>query len=142
MKRSELIPRLQHIQEQKGYLPKESLEALSAELGIPLSSIYGVATFYTQFRFTPLGKYVVKVCHGTACHVNGANKISETVTEVLGINEGETTSDGLATIERVACLGCCSLSPVIMVNDRVYGKLTPDKVRDVLTKLKRGELDD
>lgn len=142
MKRSELIPKLQHIQEENGYLSKESLEALSTELGIPLSSIYGVATFYTQFRFTPLGKYVIKVCHGTACHVNGANEISETVTEVLGIKEGETTPDGLATIERVACLGCCSLSPVIMVNGRVYGKLTSDIVRDVLTKLKRGELDD
>jgi len=141
-KRSELIPKLQHIQEEKGFLPKESLEELSVELGIPLSSIYGVATFYTQFRFTPLGKYVIKVCHGTARHVNGADKISEAVTEVLGVNEGETTPDGLATIERVACLGCCSLSPVIMVNDRVYGKLTSDKVRDVLTKLKRGELDD
>lgn len=142
VERSKLIPRLQRIQEENGYLPEAEIVSLREELGIPLSSIYGVATFYTQFRFQPLGKYVLKICHGTACHVNGAVKMSEIITEVLGIGEGQTTPDGLVTLERVACLGCCSLSPVIMINDRVFGKLEPAKLRDILDKLKRGEIDD
>ncbi|MDG6225746.1 MAG: NADH-quinone oxidoreductase subunit NuoE [Candidatus Thermoplasmatota archaeon] len=142
VERSKLIPRLQKIQEKNGYLPEAEIVSLAEELGIPLSSIYGVATFYTQFRFQPLGKYVLKICHGTACHVNGAVKMSEVITEVLGIDEGQTTPDGLVTVERVACLGCCSLSPVIMINDRVFGKLDTAKLRDILDKLKRGEIDD
>jgi NADH-quinone oxidoreductase subunit E len=135
-----LIPLLQATQEKYGYLPANKLVDISEYLNVPLSRIYGVATFYAQFRFTPLGKFVVKVCHGTACHVDGAVNISEVIKDELKIEDGETTEDGLATLERVACLGCCSLAPVIMINDKVYGKLTKDSVRKIIKKLKTGEL--
>ena len=135
-----LIPLLQATQEKYGYLPANKLVDISEYLNVPLSRIYGVATFYAQSRFTPLGKFVVKVCHGTACHVNGAVNISEVIKDELKIEDGETTEDGLATLERVACLGCCSLAPVIMINDKVYGKLTKDSVRKIIKKLKTGEL--
>ena len=138
---SSLIPLLQRTQERFGYLPREALEEIANYLGIPLSRVYGVATFYAQFRFEPLGKYVVKICHGTACHVNGAVNISQAIREELGIEEGQTTEDGLVTLERVACLGCCSLAPVIMVNEKVFGKLTPEKVRKLIRKLREGKLD-
>ncbi|NPA75292.1 MAG: NADH-quinone oxidoreductase subunit NuoE [Euryarchaeota archaeon] len=138
---SSLIPLLQKTQEHFGYLPEEALEEISRYLNIPLSRVYGVATFYAQFRFEPLGKYVIKICHGTACHVNGAVNIAEAIKEEIGIEEGQTTEDGLVTLERVACLGCCSLAPVIMINDKVYGKLTPDKVRKIIKDLKGGKLD-
>lgn len=138
---SSLIPLLQKTQENFGYLPKEALQQISRYLGVPLSRVYGVATFYAQFRFEPLGKYVIKICHGTACHVNGAVNISQAITEELGIEEGQTTKDGLVTLERVACLGCCSLAPVIMINNKVFGKLTPEKVRKLIKKLKEGKLD-
>ncbi|MCD6559765.1 MAG: NADH-quinone oxidoreductase subunit NuoE [Palaeococcus sp.] len=138
---SSLIPLLQKTQENFGYLPREALEEISKYLNIPLSRVYGVATFYAQFRFEPLGKYVVRICHGTACHVNGAVNISQAIREEVGIEEGQTTEDGLITLERVACLGCCSLAPVIMINDKVFGKLTPEKVRKLMKKLKEGKLD-
>ncbi|WP_456449891.1 NADH-quinone oxidoreductase subunit NuoE [Palaeococcus sp. (in: euryarchaeotes)] len=138
---SSLIPLLQKTQENFGYLPKEALEEISRYLGVPLSRVYGVATFYAQFRFEPLGKYVIKICHGTACHVNGAVNISQAIKEELGIEEGQTTEEGLVTLERVACLGCCSLAPVIMINNKVFGKLTPEKVRKLMKKLKEGKLD-
>ena len=137
---SSLIPLLQRTQNEFGYLPREALVEISKYLGVPLSRVYGVATFYAQFRFTPLGKYVIKVCHGTACHVNGAMNISQAIMEETGICEGETTEDGLITVERVACLGCCSLAPVIMINDKVFGKLTPDKVRKIIRQLKEGKI--
>ncbi len=138
---SSLIPLLQKTQENFGYLPKEALEEISRYLGVPLSRVYGVATFYAQFRFEPLGKYVIKICHGTACHVNGAVNISQAITEELGIEEGQTTEDGLVTLERVACLGCCSLAPVVMINNKVFGKLTPEKVRKLIKDLREGKLD-
>jgi len=133
---SKLIPLLQRTQAEHGYLPAEELKKISKELNIPLSRIYGVATFYTQFRFTPLGEHVVKICHGTACHVNGAEQISDAVTKKVGVNEGETTEDMHITLERVACLGCCSLSPVIMVDEKVYGKLDGDKAGKIMEQLK------
>lgn len=139
---SSLIPLLQKTQETFGYLPKEAIEEISRYLGVPVSRVLGVATFYAQFRFEPLGKYVIKICHGTACHVNGAENIAQALREETGIDEGQTTPDGLITIERVACLGCCSLAPVIMINDKVYGKLTGEAVRKLIRKLKKGELDD
>jgi len=139
---SSLIPLLQETQKKFGYLPKIAIQEICDYLEIPLSRAYGVATFYSQFRFEPLGKYLIKICHGTACHVNGSIKIAQAVMEEFGIREGKTTEDGLVTLERVACLGCCSLAPVIMINDKVYGKLTPDKVRKLAKKLKEGELRD
>lgn len=139
---SSLIPLLQKTQEVFGYLPREALEKIADYLGVPVTRVLGVATFYAQFRFEPLGKYVIKVCHGTACHVNGAENIAQALREETGIDEGQTTPDGLITVERVACLGCCSLAPVIMINDKVYGKLTGEAVRKLIRKLKKGELND
>jgi NADH-quinone oxidoreductase subunit E len=141
-KSSSLIPLLQKVQAVHGYLPHKELERLSQELNVPLSRIYGVASFFTQFRFTPLGKYVVKICHGTACHVNGAEQISEVITSKVGVKEGETTNDQQVTLERVACLGCCSLSPVIMVNDKVFGNLDGKKAEKIIDKVGRDEIHD
>ncbi|MFW6040335.1 MAG: NADH-quinone oxidoreductase subunit NuoE [Thermoplasmatota archaeon] len=127
-----LIPLLQESQRQFGYLPKEVMIKIGEYLGLPVSKVYGVATFYAQFRFEPLGKHMVKICHGTACHVKGADKITDAVENKLDIKTGETTKDGMFTLERVACLGCCSLAPVIMVDDTAHGNLTREKVKDVL----------
>lgn len=139
---SQLIPKLQETQSIHGYLPEAELQRISEELHMPLSRIYGVASFYSQFRFEPVGKHLVKVCHGTACHVNNATNISQAIVEEFGISEGETSEDMLVTLERVACLGCCSLAPVIMIDDKVYGKLSTNSARELAKKLLRGELDD
>lgn len=136
------ISLLSKIQESYGYLPQEVLSRVAKELDIPEASLYGVATFYAMFRFKPLGKYTIKLCRGTACHVQGSLLIAQEVMRHLGISEGETTDDGLFTLELVACLGCCSLAPVMMVGEDVYGRLTPDravKVLDSYRTNKRGE---
>lgn len=129
---SSLIPLLQEAQEKFGYLPRKVIESISSHLNMPESKIYGVATFYAQFRFEPQGDHVVRICHGTACHVKGADNITEAVESEIGVDTGETTEDGAFTLERVACLGCCSLAPVIMVDDTAHGNLTRDKVKDVI----------
>lgn len=126
------IPLLQEIQKRHGYLPEEVLEAVSRVTDIPVSDLYGVATFYSQFRFTPSGKHLVKVCKGTACHVSGAEILFSAVSDELGIGEGGTTEDKLFSLESVACLGCCSLAPVVMIGDKVYGKLSGAKIRKIL----------
>lgn len=118
-----MIPLLQSTQNIYGYLPKQAFPKLADETGLNLSDMYGVASFYTQFRLNPVGKYIVKVCHGTACHVQGAKALTDALEESLKIKDGETTEDKLFTLESVACLGCCSLAPVIMVNDEIYGNL-------------------
>ena len=123
-KKGNLIPLLQGIQDIYGYIPKETLLKLSEKTGLNLSDMFGVVTFYAQFRLNPVGKNIIKVCHGTACHVQNANKITEAIAEALKINDGETTEDGLFTLESVACLGCCSLAPVMMIGDETFGKLT------------------
>ncbi len=126
------IPMLQAAQKALGFLPKEAIQYISEKTGIPGAQLYGVATFYTQFRLQPVGKHIVKVCHGTACHVAGAQGISEALGDSLGIPaEGGTTKDGFYTVEHVACLGCCSLAPVIMIDEEVHGKLTRPKVLSV-----------
>lgn len=130
-----LITILQKAQAIYGYLPTDVLHHIALETGIPAAKVFGVATFYTQFRFAPVGKYFIMLCQGTACHVNGSLMIEKTISETLGIGDGETTPDGLFTLKNVACLGCCSLSPVMMVNDETYGSLTPQKVRDILAQL-------
>lgn len=135
---SSLIPLLQASQDIFGYLPRQVMERISVYLNIPVSKVYGVSTFYAQFRFEPMGKHVIKVCHGTACHVKGADKINETLENLLGVDSGETTADGLFTLERVACLGCCSLAPVIMVDDTAHGNLDRNKVRKVIGSYKEG----
>lgn len=134
-----LITILQHTQEIYGYLPQEAIREISKRTGIAESEIMGVATFYTQFRLTPVGKYMIMLCQGTACHVNSSEAILQTVTEELGIKDGETTPDGLFSLKCVACLGCCSLSPVMMINDDTYGSLTPDKTRKILKELREAE---
>lgn len=122
-KKGNLIPILQGAQELFGYIPKEAFEKIAADTGLGLSEMYGVATFYAQFRLNPVGKHIVKVCHGTACHVQNANAITDAIKETLNVEDGETTEDGLFTLESVACLGCCSLAPVMMIGDNTYGKL-------------------
>ena len=130
-----LIPVLQRSQEAFGYLSPETLRGISKELNIPLSDLYGVVTFYSQFRLKPSGKYIIKVCHGTACHVGGSESISEALENELKVMPGDTTSDGKFTLEQVACLGCCSLAPCIMINNETYGRLTPDKARQIVRSI-------
>ncbi|TJX67976.1 NADH-quinone oxidoreductase subunit NuoE [Soehngenia saccharolytica] len=135
-----LITILQHTQEIYGYLPLSALEHISRETGIHTSQIYGVATFYTQFRLKPVGDNLIMLCKGTACHVNGADRIEEAINEELGIRNGETTEDNVFTLNNVACLGCCSLSPVMMINGITYGSLTPDKAKNILREIKEATL--
>ena len=123
-KKGNLIPLLQGTQNLFGYLPKAAFEKIARDTGLSLSDMYGVATFYAQFRLKPVGKIIIKVCHGTACHVQNANTITDALQESLKVKDGETTEDGLFTLESVACLGCCSLAPVMMIGDQTYGKLT------------------
>ncbi len=123
---------LQEIQNKFQYLPEDALKSFSEYVNTPLSEIYGVATFYSQFKFNKPGEYQIKVCHGTACHINNAVRISEIIEDQLNIKAGETTEDGKFSLDEVACLGCCSLAPVIMINDKVYGNLDDKKLRKVL----------
>ncbi len=123
-KKGNLIPLLQGVQNLFGYIPREAFERLNEELSLSMSDMYGVATFYAQFRLKPVGKHIIKVCHGTACHVQNADAITEALKDSLKIDDGETTEDGLFTLESVACLGCCSLAPVMMIGDETYGNLT------------------
>jgi len=130
-----LIPLLQEIQQLEGYLKKDTLKYVSEQMDISAAEIFGVATFYSMFRLKPQGKYVVRVCKGTACHVSGANNILNAIKEHLNLEgDDDTTEDTLFTIMEVACLGCCSLAPVIMIGDQTYGKLTPEAIPGVLGK--------
>ena len=137
-----LITILQHAQEIYGYLPQDVVRRISERTGVKPAKIMGVATFYTQFRLQPIGKYLIMLCKGTACHVNGSDLIEKTITEALGIHDGETTEDGLFTLKNVACLGCCSLSPVMMINEETYGSLTPEKTRAILAELREKAKED
>ena len=130
-KREEIIPILQKIQEKFGYLPTEAMVEVSKFTNIPGSNIYAVATFYAQFRFTPRGKKHVMVCRGTACHVNGAPRVLEEIEEILGIEEGGTTSDLEYSLETVACIGACSLAPCVMIDKDVEAKITKKKVSEL-----------
>ncbi len=132
-----LIPLLQAAQDSYGYIPPLAIEQIAMATGIPASEVYGVITFYSQFRLQPLGRYVVRVCKGTACHVQDAEMIGRTLEEELGIREGETSEDGLFTFLTVACLGCCSLAPVVMIGEQAYGRLTPQALRSVLRRYRR-----
>ncbi|MBN2286586.1 MAG: NADH-quinone oxidoreductase subunit NuoE [Tissierellales bacterium] len=134
-----LINMLQAIQEIYGYLPQSAMEYLAEKTDNQKATIYGVATFYTQFRLNPIGKYLILQCQGTACHVNGSKDISRAVCEYLGIEPGQTTEDLLFSVEDVACLGCCSLAPVIMINGEAYGNLTPKKAVKILEELRANE---
>ncbi len=120
-----LIPLLQQTQGIFGFLPTAAMRRIARARGIPAAEVYGVATFYGQFRLKPAGRHLLTVCHGTACHVAGAERISETVERLLGVKTGETTPDGRLTVRDAACLGCCSLSPVVMLDGAIHGKLSP-----------------
>lgn len=127
-----LIPVLQEAQNIYGYLPKEVLQQISKELNVPFSKVFGVATFYAQFHLKPRGRNIIRVCLGTACHVRGGAKIYEAVRDHLGISHGETTDDLRYTIENVACIGACGLSPCMMVNNDTHGRLVPSMVPAIL----------
>lgn len=135
-----MITILQKAQEIFGYLSEETIKRIAKATGIAPAKIYGIATFYTQFRLTPIGKYLIMVCKGTACHVNGADHIGDAISEYLGIKDGETTKDGMFTINHVACLGCCSLAPVMMIRskdgDETYGNLTTKKISKILDEIR------
>ncbi len=134
-----LIPLLQQAQTEDGYLRRERLEEINRLSGIPLAHIYGVATFYSQFRLKPIGKFLLRVCHGTACHVSGAVELSQSVEKHLGIPNGETTPDRMFSIETVSCVGCCSLAPVMMIGNATFGNLSPAAAVKVVKKFQKGE---
>jgi NADH-quinone oxidoreductase subunit E len=127
-----LIPLLQAAQDQYSYVPESAIYRISSVVGIPASEIYGVVTFYKQFRLTPPGKHIIRVCDGTACHVNGSTTIINVLREILGIELDETTEDRVFTFQSVACLGCCSLAPVMMIDDETYGRLNPTTIKNVI----------
>lgn len=132
--RESLIPVLQKVQGELGYLPEEAVSEIAHFLGLASSDIFGVASFYSQFRFERQGEHTVKVCQGTACHVRGAKRIMETVVQELGIQPGGTTEDYKFSLEKVACFGSCALAPVMVVDDQVYGRMATPKARQVLTE--------
>ena len=129
-----LIPVLHEAQEIYGYLPIEVQKIVSDGLKIPLTEIYGVVTFYTQFSLKQKGKYKIQVCMGTACYVKGSNLILDKMKEKLGIHVGDCTEDGKFSLDATRCIGACGLAPVIMINDDVYGRLTPDEIEGILEK--------
>ncbi len=131
-----LITVLQQAQEIYGYLPVDVIYHVAERMGVTPARVMGVATFYAQFSLKPVGKYLIMLCQGTACHVNGSERIARALGEELGIGDGETTGDGLFTMKTVACLGCCSLSPVMMINDDTYGSLTPEKAVSIVRQLR------
>lgn len=130
----DLIPILQQIQKEYGYLPPDVLLEVSKKTGIPASRIYGVVTFYEQFHLEPHGRHTIRCCRGTACHVKGGHNMIRTITRTLGIDEGQTTEDMKFTFETVACLGTCFLAPAMMVNNDYYGHLNANKVKSILER--------
>lgn len=134
-----LIPLLQAVQKQYGFVPAQSVDLIAKELKIYPVDIYGVLTFYSQFYLTPRGKHTIRVCQGTACHVMGARTLLEYLSDILKIKDGETTADGLFSFERVACLGCCGMAPVVAVDNDFYGRLTVNKLGEILDKYTIGD---
>lgn len=139
--RDALIPLLQEVQETHGYLSKAAIMRIGEYLGLPSSKIFGVATFYNQFRFQPLGRFHIQVCRGTACHVKGSLAVLDAIRQELSLEPGKTTRDGLFSLEVVACIGACGLAPVIAINGEFYANLTPQKTRTILEEL-REEVED
>jgi NADH-quinone oxidoreductase subunit E len=135
--RDTLIPILQEVQAACGYVPKDAVIRIGRHLGLPASKIYGVATFYNQFRFAPPGRFHVQVCRGTACHVKGSSQLLEVVQRGLKITAGQTTRDGLFSLEVVACIGACGLAPVICVNGEFYARATPEGVKGILDEYRK-----
>jgi NADH-quinone oxidoreductase subunit E len=133
-KDSNLIAILQQTQDKYGYLPKQALKEVSRLMDVPLTRIFGIVTFYSQFTFIPRGKHAIKICSGTACHVKGADDVKQVVKDQLNVVEGETTADYQFTLETVACIGTCFLAPVMMVDEKYFGKLTADNVSGIVDK--------
>jgi len=133
-----VIPLLQAVQERFGYISERQLEEVAEYTGVPVSTVYGVVTFYSQFRLRPPGRHLIRVCQGTACHVLGAGEVLATLQEELGICEGETTGDGLFTLESVRCLGCCSLAPAIMIDEATHGRVTREALPEILAPYRVG----
>ncbi|MCH4891252.1 NADH-quinone oxidoreductase subunit NuoE [Acidaminobacter sp. JC074] len=131
-----LITLLQKVQNSYGYLPENVMKEIAIKRNIKEAKVYGVASFYSQFRMKPIGKYLIMLCQGTACHVNGSAAIESALKDILDVSEGEITPDGLFTYINVACLGCCSLAPVMMINDQTYAKLTYDKVNSIISEIR------
>lgn len=131
------IPVLQAVQREFRYVPLEIIERIAKTTDMTESQLYGVATFYTQFRLSPVGEKIVRVCHGTACHVGGAEGLTEALETRLGIRDGETTADMKYTLESVACVGCCSLAPVVMVDEKTYGSLDRKKAVKIIDDLEK-----
>lgn len=138
--RGELIPILQKVQAEFGYLPEEVMVKVAGFCGVAESKVFGIASFYTQFRFVPLGRTQVTVCRGTACHVRGAPQILDEMKRQLRIEEGETTPDLEYSLETVACIGCCALAPCLVINGKVESRMTPKKVKELLTERGQDEL--
>lgn len=132
-----LMPAMQYAQELYGYLPYEVQRIIAEELGVTLSEVYGVATFYSQFSLYPKGKYKIGICLGTACYVNGSLAVYEKLQQLLGITGGECTDDRLFSLDATRCVGCCGMAPVMTVNDDVYGRIKPDDVEGILEKYRR-----
>jgi len=140
--RDSLIPILQEVQELRGYLSVDAVTQIGRHLNLPASKVYGVATFYNQFRFTPKGKFHIQVCRGTACHVKGSANVLAAVERALDVKAGQTTRDGLFSIEVVACVGACGLAPVISVNGEFHGGVTPEHIKGILDTYRRKASDD
>ncbi len=140
-KRENLIPILQEIQENEGFLSEEAVINVGQSLNIPTSKIFGVATFYNQFRFEPIGKYHIQVCRGTACHVLGSATVLEELEKAVKIKSGQTSRDGLFSIEVVACIGACGLAPVIAINGEFYAKVTSTSIHEIVNEYKTKEND-
>lgn len=136
---SDLIPTLQRVQDEYGYIPDKSIESIARGLGVFPSTVQGVITFYSQFYTKPRGRNTVTVCRGTACHVRGGRGVLRVAQKVLGLKDGETSEDYQFTLETVACLGACALSPVMVVNDKVYGRMNPKRIENVLDLYKKKE---
>lgn len=137
--RDALIPILQEVQESQGYLSKEAVTRIGRHLNLPVTKIYGVATFYNQFRFQPKGKYHIMVCRGTACHVKGSNRVLEMAQKLLKLKPGQTSRDRLFSLETVACMGACGLSPVMNLNGEFYAKVTPQKLVKIIQECREAE---
>jgi len=138
-KTEELIPILQQVQKEFGYLPEQTMLEIAQFTGVPESHVYGVATFYAQFRFTPIGRKHVTVCRGTACYVRGASRILDEIEKHLGIKEGQTTEDMEYSLETVACIGACGLAPNIVINKQTCGHLTINKISEIFTSIRSKE---
>ncbi|MBN2383284.1 NADH-quinone oxidoreductase subunit NuoE [bacterium] len=137
--RDALIPILQKVQEQEGYLSEEAIVKISQKLNLPASKIFGVASFYNQFRFQPKGRYHIMVCRGTACHVKGSAKVLDMIMRTLKIEPGQTTRDKMFSLEVVACMGACGLSPVISINGEIFAKTTPMKAVRIINEYREKE---